>query len=168
MKELIKIQETEKGQIVSAKELYSFLGYNSSHWKRWSKRNLVSSDFFDENKDYVTLAHRANGNESFDFALTLDTAKEIAMMSRTKKGKKARNYFLECEKKLNTCSTFKVPQTLSQALQLAANFQKDIEIKNRQLKNKDKEIEIETEKRKIQQILAEREWEKIDREDLYR
>lgn len=61
----------------------------------------------------------------------------------------------------------KVPQTLSQALQLAADQAKKLEIQERQLELKDKEIEVEKEKRVIQQILAEREWDKIDREDLY-
>ena len=60
-----------------------------------------------------------------------------------------------------------VPQTFSESLQLAADLQKEIEIKDRQLDLKEREIGLEREKRKIQQVLAEREWEKIDREDLY-
>jgi anti-repressor protein len=36
-----------------------------------------------------------------DYALTIDTAKEISMLQRTEKGKQAR-YFIECENKPRT------------------------------------------------------------------
>ena len=41
-----------------------------------------------------------NGNETTDFAVTIDLAKKLAMQVRTEKGEMVRNYFLECEKRL--------------------------------------------------------------------
>jgi len=40
------------------------------------------------------------GRPATDFALTIDTAKEISMIQRSEKGKIARRYFIECEKRL--------------------------------------------------------------------
>lgn len=42
----------------------------------------------------------SNGNETKDFALTIDFAKRLAMMAKTEKGEQARKYFIECEKQL--------------------------------------------------------------------
>lgn len=100
MKELIRIKETSKGQLVSAKELYNFLGLSNSQWSRWYNKNIVNDDLFTENIDYYPLDIVSNGNPTKDFAITIETAKEIAMLARTQKGKLARKYFIECEKKL--------------------------------------------------------------------
>lgn len=101
MNELIKITNTEKGSVVSAKELYLFLGYDKTKWSRWSNRNIIEDDFFTENSDYVTLTHRVKGNETTDYAITISMAKELCMLAKTEKGKEARQYFIECEKIAN-------------------------------------------------------------------
>lgn len=41
----------------------------------------------------------SRGGPSKDYALTLDTAKHIAICEPGLKGKQVREYFLECEKK---------------------------------------------------------------------
>ena len=53
-----------------------------------------------ENSDYVWFVIMTNGNETTDFAVTIDLAKKLAMQVRTEKGEMVRNYFLECEKRL--------------------------------------------------------------------
>lgn len=40
------------------------------------------------------------GRPTSEYALSLDAAKEISMMSQCEKGKQARRYFIECEKRL--------------------------------------------------------------------
>lgn len=97
--ELIKITTDEQGQkLVSARELYLGLGLNKAHWKRWSEQNILNNVFFKENVDWVGFAMMVNGNETQDFAISLDFAKHIAMMARTEMSHKYRNYFIECEK----------------------------------------------------------------------
>lgn len=100
MEELIKVATDANGkQVVSARDLYKFLEA-TERFSNWMERNLQYG--FDENVDYVgckqinTLANQ----ELDDFALTLNCAKEIAMIQRSDKGKQARQYFIECEKKL--------------------------------------------------------------------
>lgn len=102
MKELIKINTNEEGkQLVSARELYLGLGLNKSNWSRWYPTNITKNDFFIKNVDWVGVRHYDEGNEIQDFAISLDFAKHIAMMARTEKSHEYRNYFIECEKKVN-------------------------------------------------------------------
>ncbi|MBT0573662.1 phage antirepressor KilAC domain-containing protein [Riemerella anatipestifer] len=112
MKALIKITEQNGKQTVSARELYEFLGYNKAVWSRWYAKNIENNEFAIENIDYQTFNIMLNGNETKDFALTIDFAKKISMMARTQKGEDARDYFIECEKKLKTT----LPTTYKEAL----------------------------------------------------
>lgn len=85
MNDLIRISEKDGRQVVSAKELYLGLGLDKSHWTRWSVQNIEEDKFFHENEDWVGFATKANGNETKDYAITLEFAKHIAMMARTEK-----------------------------------------------------------------------------------
>ncbi len=46
----------------------------------------------------------ANNAIAVEYHLTLDMAKELSMVERNKKGRQARRYFIECEKKLRNQS----------------------------------------------------------------
>lgn len=97
MTELIKVNTNEQGsKVVSARELYDFLEVKTD-FSKWCSRMFEYG--FEENKDYslVKIGERSAHNK-IDYALTLDTSKEIAMIQRSKKGKQARQYFIECEK----------------------------------------------------------------------
>lgn len=127
MNELIKVTEKDGKQIVSARELYLGLGLEKSHWSRWSTQNIEEDKFFKENEDWVGFAIVVNGNETQDYAITLDFAKHIAMMARTEKSYEYRNYFLECEKIAKQQIQKSLPKTFAEALQLAADQAKEIE-----------------------------------------
>lgn len=124
MNELIKVTETEDGkQSVSARELYTFLEV-SEKFTDWSKRMFEYG--FDEEKDFIRIIGKSNGGRpSIDYALTIDTAKEISMIQRTEKGKQARKYFIECEKiakeLLEINPPKRLPQTYSEALRELAD-----------------------------------------------
>jgi len=105
MEGLIKIEKSQGGkQVVSARELYDFLELDKSNWTRWSKKNIEDNPFSRENEDWAGFVIKTNGNETKDFSITIDFAKRLAMMARTEKGEAARNYFIECEKKMNVLS----------------------------------------------------------------
>lgn len=98
MNELIKIQQHNGRQAVSARELYDFLEVGRD-FTTWCKKMFDYG--FEEDKDFTpVLGKSTGGRPSVDYALTLNCAKEIAMIQRTPKGKQAREYFIACEKKL--------------------------------------------------------------------
>lgn len=100
--QLINVTTNEEGrQMVSARTLYLGLGLNKSNWSRWYPANIQKNEFFKEKVDWIGVRHYDEGNQIQDFAITLEFAKHIAMMSRTEKSHQYRNYFIECEKKAN-------------------------------------------------------------------
>jgi anti-repressor protein len=85
---------------------------------------------FEEGIDFNSLKNeqvRVEGNRSvkrdiIDHQLTLSMAKEISMIQRNEKGKQARLYFIECERRAQTAPPqFHIPTTLHEALRLAAD-----------------------------------------------
>ena len=83
---------------------------------------------FEEGIDFTPfLAESTGGRPSIDYALTLDTAKEISMLQRTDKGKLARKYFIECEKMSGNNTLTAAEILLENAKMLVKNEQKLIE-----------------------------------------
>lgn len=111
MIELIKITEQNGQKVVSARDLHNYLEIDTP-LSMWMPRMIEYG--FDEGKDFITfLLESTGGRPSTDYALTLDTAKEISMLQRSEKGKTARQYFIACEKKLFEI----VPRTHLEVLQ---------------------------------------------------
>lgn len=106
MTKLIKITQSAEGvNVVSGQELHEFLevGVKFSDWiaRKIKKYQLI------ENQDYLLVAQkRATNNPKNptytfnDYALTLDCAKQLAMVENNDRGKQARIYFIEAEKEL--------------------------------------------------------------------
>ena len=99
MSDLIKITTKDGKQLVSARELHEFLEIKTD-FRKWFPRMCEYG--FVENIDYtpVKFVHPMNLQECTDYAISIDMAKELSMIQRTEKGKQARLYFIECEKKL--------------------------------------------------------------------
>ena len=91
----------EEVNSVSLREVYLDLGYAEDTFSTWCKRNLIVG--FNEGSDYISLFPQkkkkgSGGNNKKDYIVTLDTAKNLAMMSKTPKGKEVRNHFIQIEK----------------------------------------------------------------------
>jgi phage anti-repressor protein len=101
MNELIKITTDEQGSsVVSARELYVFLGFDNSQWARWSKKNIINNKYALPGADWIQLDMMSSSNNhsmTTDFALSLDFAKRLSMLAPTEKGEEIRQYFLDCE-----------------------------------------------------------------------
>ena len=103
MQELITITEQKGIQLVDARELHRKLKVQTSfnHWfsRRISEYNFdVNKDYFAENQLLVKNDKKVHHRPRTEYFLTIDMAKEIAMVERTEVGKIVRNYFIEIEK----------------------------------------------------------------------
>lgn len=147
MKELIKITENAGRQIVSARELHQFLEVKSQ-FIHWAKRMFAYG--FTENQDYLLVGQKRPTNNpknpfttENDYALTLDAAKQISMIQKNKKGQEARQYFIECEKKLNEGSAVSdmIPATKDQMiLEAMRELIFRVEVRDRKINAQDKVI----------------------------
>ncbi len=101
MNDLISLQTTNEGVTVSARELYEKLDIHERFSKWFSRMNEYG---FEEGIDYVgcTKWYALARQELQDYALTLDTAKQICMLQRSEKGRIFREYFIQVEKDWNS------------------------------------------------------------------
>ena len=104
--QLIKVRKTkEEQQVVSARELWQFLNVGR-HFNSWIKGRIEKYDFI-ENEDFIIVSlitqngviKKGGDRKSLDYILTLDMAKELAMIENNPAGRAVRRYFIQCEKK---------------------------------------------------------------------
>lgn len=102
--ELIGVTVKNDQQLVSARDLHKGLEIKK-RFSAWVEQNFKD---FEENADFTTVPQGTvvqSGNGTVrkydDYALTLDMAKQLCMMSHSELGKKYRKYFIELERKWN-------------------------------------------------------------------
>lgn len=142
MNSIITITERNGQQVVSARELHSYLG-NKKQFADWMKHRITRYGLI-ENQDYVSYSPISEkplgGRPEIDFALTLNAAKELSMVESTKRGKEARQYFIACEKKALQPQE---PLSTIQILEIAVQAEKDrlaLEEKNRQIESENENL----------------------------
>ena len=124
MNELIALTQSaingELQQTVNARELHKFLEV-TERFSSWMGRQFQYG--FEENVDYLgcKIFNTQANQELQDYYLSLDCAKEIAMLQKSDKGKQARQYFIECEKKLREHQVKLAPKTYVEALRALAD-----------------------------------------------
>lgn len=101
--------------VVSARTLHGALGVGRD-FTTWIK-SRVSQFGFVAGEDYtivenlrspVLMSAKSRQQVAHDYLLTLDTAKELAMVERNERGRAIRRYFIRCEEELQRLS----PQTV--------------------------------------------------------
>ena len=133
MEELLKVSYDKDRITLSARELHEFLEIKTKY-KDWFPRMCEYG--FEENVDYQAMAQKratAQGNETTftDHQITIDMAKEIAMLQRNEKGKEARLYFIQLEKKWNS------PEyVMNRALEYSRKQVEQLMLENKELKPK--------------------------------
>jgi anti-repressor protein len=101
MSNLIPINYDSDRQTVSGRMLHEFLEVET-RYNDWFSRMVEYG--FSEGIDFYSILSKTSegGRPSTDHQLTIEMAKEIAMLQRTEKGKQARQYFIELEKRWNS------------------------------------------------------------------
>ncbi len=87
--------------LVDARTLHAFLEVGRD-FSNWIKARIFDYDFV-ENQDYVlTLAKKGERQNVIvhEYHLTLDMAKELAMVERSERGRQVRRYFIALEKRV--------------------------------------------------------------------
>ncbi|HEI6819311.1 TPA: antA/AntB antirepressor family protein [Yersinia enterocolitica] len=90
--------------LCDARHLHTFLEVGKD-FSTWIRIRITEYGFI-ENQDFILLPKTGEqrkgrgGHNRKDYHLTLDTAKELAMVERNEKGRQIRRYFIECEKRL--------------------------------------------------------------------
>jgi phage anti-repressor protein len=88
------MKDGETVPAVNARELHGFLGVRT-RFNDWIARRIEDGGFV-EGEDYSFLS-----TAGADCLVSLNMAKHLAMLERNDKGKQARQYFIECEKRLH-------------------------------------------------------------------
>ena len=141
----INIVEKNGKQLVSARELHTFLE-SKKQFADWIKHRISKYDLT-EDVDYTSFSlNGENGGKSKEFALTLDTAKELAMVEGNAKGKQARKYFIECEQKLKAQPT----KALSAKELALMVIQAEEEKERLQLQNEMQQLELKKSAPKVE------------------
>lgn len=100
--EIITINQENDKITVLGRDLHKFLEIETPY-QIWFPRMLEYG--FVESVDYSLYKNVqaiSGALSRIDHQLTIDMAKEISMIQRNEKGKQARQYFIECEKKLKS------------------------------------------------------------------
>ena len=131
MKEIIKINQNEQGETrVSARELHKELGVK----KRFSAWFEQYREMYVEGTDFTSVLSGTVVNNGAvkplqDYSLTVDMAKNVAMMSKTEKSQQIRDYFIQVEdryKKLANDPSYQMALGLKASQQLLEHKDKII------------------------------------------
>lgn len=133
MNELLKVNYGNERITLSARELHEFLEIGTQYSK-WFQRMCEYG--FNKDVDYRGISQKrltAQGNETtyVDHEITIEMAKEISMLQRNEKGKQARQYFIELEKKWNSPEFI-----MNRALELSKQRCDALLLENQELKPK--------------------------------
>lgn len=136
MNELFNVTTNGDKLTLSARELHKELNV-AGRFSRWFEQ--MSEYGFEENVDYTSVQNctevQNNGGiqvrELQDYQITLDMAKEIAMLQRNEKGKEIRRKLIELEKAWNSPE-----KVMARALDIAHKTIANLQIENEEMKPK--------------------------------
>lgn len=102
--QLIKIEPRQIAgttiQTCNARDLWQFVE-SKQDFSTWIKSRIEKYGFI-EGEDYIIhkfVDNPLGGRPTLDYYLTIETAKELAMVENNDKGREVRRYFIECERR---------------------------------------------------------------------
>lgn len=144
--------------MVNARELHKKLE-NKRQFANWIKQRIEQFNFI-ENEDFIRFNKFVKGDEKgfgnktiIEYYLTVNMAKELAMIENNEIGRKIRRYFIEAEKRYRTI--VETPQNIFDFMRLAINQieTNEKEIQNIKLLSEENSRQIEKIQSKIEVII---------------
>ncbi|WP_375607544.1 MULTISPECIES: antA/AntB antirepressor family protein [unclassified Bartonella] len=113
----------EDVQTVNARDLHAFLEAKRdfSNWikDRISRYNFIEGQDFVKTQDLRSpnlASAKSRSVIAINYHLTLEMAKELSMVERNEKGKQARQYFIECERRAKQVVTPQIDYSSPQVM----------------------------------------------------
>ena len=98
-------------QTINARDLHAFLAVET-RFNDWITRR-VEEYGFEPDKDFcyskLSSKQGRGGQNQVDYHLSIDMAKELAMVEKTDKGRQARRYFIDCERRAKAAVSGSLP-----------------------------------------------------------
>ena len=125
--EKIRVEYIDDRPVVSARELHEALGIHTI-FRQWFPRMCEYG--FMEGLDYTKIYQKKEGSRTgqieVDYEISMDMAKHICMMQRTREGMECRQYFIDLERAWNSPENI-----LQRALQIAGRKIEELQSQNR-------------------------------------
>ena len=148
MHELIKITNAnfsgQKVNAVDGRELHAFLGVGKD-FSAWMPEQIEAYGFL-EHQDFEVFSksgeNPTGGRPRKEYLISLPMAKELAMVQRTPKGKEARLYFIECERRLSDPVNRLLAMDKPELLEMAATLARDKQALSMKVQEQAEDIQV--------------------------
>ncbi|EMJ2614142.1 antA/AntB antirepressor family protein [Campylobacter coli] len=127
----------------NAREIFQFLN-SEQEYANWIKNRISHYDFI-ENQDYIIELVYTKGRPRKEYYVTLDMAKELCMVENNEKGRQARRYFIECEKRLKNLEQEKMQKL---AFHQSLGYKSQLKQQKEHYENKIKALKYDLENKK--------------------
>ncbi|WP_181997116.1 phage antirepressor KilAC domain-containing protein [Corynebacterium diphtheriae] len=133
--QIIPLVNNDGIQAVLGRDLHDFLEVKE-RYTQWIARHIEKYSF-SEGQDFIRDFGKSTGGRPLEnHVLSMDMAKELAMLQGNAKGKQARQYFIECEKKARAPKINGAELTRLELIQIAMSAETErlaLEAKNKEL-----------------------------------
>ncbi|EDO6654254.1 antA/AntB antirepressor family protein [Campylobacter coli] len=127
----------------NVENLFCYLEVNSK-FADWIKNRINQYDFI-ENQDYIIKEVFTGRRPRKEYYVTLDMAKELCMVENNEKGRQARRYFIECEKRLKN---IEAEQMQKLAFRQSLGYKSQLAQQKEKYENKIKALKYDLEHKK--------------------
>lgn len=127
----------------NAREIFYFLKIDTQ-FSIWLERRILHYNFI-ENQDYIIELVYTKGRPRKEYYITLDMAKELCMVENNEKGRQARRYFIECEKRLKN---LEAEQMQKLAFRQSLGYKSQLKQQKEKYENKIKALKYDLEHKK--------------------
>ncbi|OEW34098.1 MULTISPECIES: antA/AntB antirepressor family protein [Campylobacter] len=127
----------------NAREIFQFLN-SEQEYANWIKNRISHYDFI-ENQDYIIELVYTKGRPRKEYYVTLNMAKELCMVENNEKGRQARRYFIDCEKRLKN---LEAEQMQKLAFRQSLGYKSQLKQQKEHYENKIKALKYDLENKK--------------------